>query len=918
MDKFSYIANAHGEYIDGLYQSYNQNPASVDESWQKFFEGFDFANKFPENGTNNNVKSASATSNSISAGVSSDDILKEAKVAQLIYAYRSRAHLRANTNPIRERKARQSWLDLKDFGLSETDLETVFQSGNDIGIGAATLSKIISSLKHIYENTIGFEYMYIRDPEVLEWLKNKIEKDALSFNPDTNFKKHILSKLNEAVVFENFLHTKYVGQKRFSLEGGDNTITALDAIINKVADLGTKEVVIGMAHRGRLNILTNIMKKTYEQVFSEFEGTATPDLELGSGDVKYHMGYSSVITTPAGKTVNMRLAPNPSHLETVSSIVEGYVRAQIDEEHFDSHLILPILLHGDAAVAGQGIVYEVTQMAKLEGFKTGGTIHFVINNQVGFTTDFEDARSSIYCTDIAKIIDAPILHVNGDDAEAVVFCAQLAAEYRQKFQQDIFIDMVCYRKYGHNESDEPRFTQPTLYNVINKHPTPREVYSKKLIENGFDAELVKEMDVQLKAMLQERLNEVKQKALPYKFSQLEADWLKLRRSKITDFEKSPETGISIDVINKVGEAIAKIPEGFNTLKQVTKLLADRKDNFFGKKQLDWACGELLAYGSILLENKIVRLTGQDVKRGTFSHRQAVYSDSETNAKYSSLDHITPDQKQPFRIFNSHLSEYGVMGFEFGYSMANPNALVVWEAQFGDFANTAQVIIDQFIAATETKWHQMIGLVLLLPHGYEGQGPEHSSARLERFLQMCAEDNMVVVNITKAANLFHAMRRQLAWEFRKPLVVMSPKSNLRDTDFVSSPLEDFTKGSFQEVLDDDFVDTKKVRKVLLCSGKVAIDMLRKQRTENIKDVAIIRLEQLYPFPQKQLDEILKKYKKVKPVWVQEEPKNMGAFGFMLQHYGAIECISRKPSASPATGYNKIHIKEQEEILKKAFE
>jgi len=907
MDRYSYIANAHGSYVEELYKAYLQNPGAVDESWRKFFEGFEFAEQYNGNG-------AVAFETSIPEGVSP----KEVAVSKLIFAYRSRAHLRSKTNPVRPRKSRNPWLDLELFGLSEADLDTTFQAGNELGIGPATLRKIIDTLKYIYEGTIGFEFTYIREPEVFDWLRNKFEKEALAFNPSLEFKKRILKKLNEAVVFENFLHTKFLGQKRFSLEGGESVLPGLDALINRGAELGVKEVVIGMAHRGRLNILANIMGKTYDQIFSEFEGKASPDLTMGDGDVKYHMGFASEIVTPEGHTVNLRLAPNPSHLEVVNAIVQGYSRAQIDEELFDEKYILPILIHGDAAIAGQGSVYEVVQMAKLEAYGVGGTIHVVINNQIGFTTDFDEARSSIYCTDIAKIIDAPVMHVNGDDPEAVVFCFQLAAEFRQKFQRDIFIDLVCYRRHGHNETDEPRFTQPKLYNVIAKHPTPREVYAQKLLASGrVDAKLVEEMDKELRQMLQQKLDEVKQKPLPYHYTQLEKDWQKLRKSKPEDFDKSPETGVSLELIEKVGKALTTLPEGFKVIKQIEKLLSDRKSYFFEKKKLDWACGELLAYGSILLEEKIVRMSGQDVRRGTFSHRQAVIRDAESNEPYFFLNHIVPNQKQPFRIYNSHLSEFGVMGFEFGYSMANPNALVIWEAQFGDFANTAQVIIDQFIAATESKWQQQNALVLLLPHGYEGQGPEHSSARLERFLQLCAEYNMVVANLTTSANLFHALRRQLAWEFRKPLVIMSPKSLLRAEE-VHSPIEDFVKGSFQEVIDDSYADAKKVKKVLLCSGKIAVELYREQQKQARKDIAIVRLEQLYPYPAKQLEKVLKKYKNAKVVWVQEEPKNMGAYAFMLMHYGQIECISRKASASPATGYNKIHVKEQEEIIRKALE
>lgn len=906
MDKYSYIANAHGNYVDELYRTYKADPNSIDESWQKFFEGFEFAENYNGNGY-------------ATEGLSPEMAAKEAGVSRLIFAYRSRAHLRSKTNPVRQRKSRNPWLDLELFGLSEADLDTVFQAGNELGLGATTLRKIIDTLKYIYEGTIGFEFTYIREPEVFNWLCDKFEKDALAFNPSIEFKKRILHKLNEAIVFENFLHTKFLGQKRFSLEGGDSVIPGLDALINKGAELGVKEVVIGMAHRGRLNVLANIMGKTYEQIFSEFEGKSSPDLTMGDGDVKYHMGFASEITTPEGNKVSLRLAPNPSHLEVVGAIVQGYCRAQIDEELFDEKYILPIMIHGDAAIAGQGLVYEVVQMAKLDAYKIGGTVHVVINNQVGFTTDFDEARSSIYCTDIAKLIDAPVLHVNGDDPEAVVFCFQLAAEFRQKFQRDIFIDLVCYRRHGHNETDEPRFTQPKLYNVIAKHPSPREVYAQKLASLGsIDAKLIEEMDKELRQMLQVRLDEVKQKPLPYHYTQLERDWQKLRKARPEDFDASPQTGITWEMIEKVGKALTTLPEGFKTIKQIDKLLQDRKQMFFEEKRLDWACGELLAYGSLLLEEKIVRMSGQDVRRGTFSHRHAVLRDAETNEPYFLLDHIVPNQKQPFRIYNSHLSEFGVMGFEFGYSMANPNALVIWEAQFGDFANGAQVIIDQFISATESKWNQQNALVLLLPHGYEGQGPEHSSARWERFLQLCAEYNMVVGNFTTSANLFHALRRQLAWEFRKPLVVMSPKSLLRAEE-VHSPIEDFISGSFQEVLDDSYADPKKVKKVLLCSGKIAVDLYRYQQKNERKDVAIVRLEQLYPFPKKQLEKVLSKYKKAKQVWVQEEPLNMGAYSFMLMHYDRnLEVISRKASASPATGYNKIHEKEQQEIIQKAFE
>ncbi|MDO7875574.1 2-oxoglutarate dehydrogenase E1 component [Hymenobacter sp. ASUV-10] len=949
MDAYTYVANADAAAIETLYQAYQQDPESVDFGWRKFFEGFDFSQQFPEGapvvGGNGNgsqtaapakaaqpapgpqpddygVLNTSASTNnagSFATGETAGD--KETAVRNLIHAFRSRGHLRAKTNPVRERKDRQARLDLADFGLGEADLDTAFRNGEALGLGPnAKLRDIVAALEKIYTGSIGFEYMYIRDPQVLDWFRAKVEKDSLAFNPGVEYKKRILKKLNEAVVFENFLHTKFLGQKRFSLEGGETAIPALDAIIGKGAELGVQEVMIGMAHRGRLNVLANIMGKTYEQIFSEFEGTAVPDLTMGDGDVKYHMGYSSEVEAAGGQKVNLKLAPNPSHLEAVNPVVEGFVRAKIEHQYADDyHKILPILIHGDAALAGQGIGYEVTQMSQLEGYKTGGTVHFVINNQVGFTTDFEDARSSIYSTDVAKIIDAPVLHVNGDDPEAVVFAVQLATEYRQQFHGDIFIDMVCYRRHGHNESDEPKFTQPTLYNVISKHPNPREVYNAMLVKRGdVDAELANQMDREFRDTLQARLDMVKQKPLPYNYQVLENEWRSLRRSKNEDFEQSPETGISEETVERVAKALTTIPDGFKPIKQIDNLLKERRKMFYETRVLNWAAGELLAYGSLLTEKHIVRVSGQDVQRGTFSHRHAVLHDVETSAPYNSLNHMEGEHEK-LSIFNSLLSEYAVLGFEFGYGMANPTALVVWEAQFGDFANGAQTMIDQFIVSSESKWQRMNGLVMLLPHGYEGQGPEHSNARPERFLQLAAENNIVVANITTPANFFHALRRQLTWNFRKPLVVMSPKSMLRHPLCVS-PVEDFTNGNFREVLGDSFAEDKKVKRVLLCSGKVYYDLLDEQQQSGRKDVAIIRLEQLHPFPKKQLDAELAKYPKAKVYWVQEEPENMGYWNYLLRFMRREleDVIARKPSASPATGYNKIHVKEQKELVARAFD
>lgn len=915
MDKYTYIANAHTAYIDELYQSFLENPESVDESWQRFFEGFEFSlHKYGEDPM---VENGVATPNTT---LSSDfDIKKEVKVRNLIYAYRGRGHLISKTNPVRERRNRRARLSLEDFDLSEQDLDTVFQSGISITGEPMTLRKIIETLDYIYGKSIGFEYMYIREPEVVSWFKKKVEKDSLAYQPTNEVAQRILFKLNEAAVFENFLHTKYIGQKRFSLEGVETAIPTLDALVNHAADLGAEEVVVGMAHRGRLNVLVNIMGKTYEDIFHEFEGSL-PDTTEGDGDVKYHLGFSSDVITPNGKKIHLELTPNPSHLEAVNPLVEGYTRAKCDSiYHGNADKIIPVLIHGDAAVAGQGIVYEVTQMANLEGYYTGGTIHIVINNQVGFTTDFQEARSSIYCTDVAKIIDAPVLHVNGDNPEAAVFAIKLAVEFRQRYNRDIFIDIVGYRKYGHNESDEPKFTQPKLYNIIEKHSSVREIYIQTLKERGeVTADLAKQMEREFKKMLQDRFNQVKQKEVPYTLQTLQLEWEKLRTSTPSDFDKSPETGIPKEEIIKIAQALCKVPEGFTPLKQIIRLMKQREEMFFRSEKLDWASAELLAYGSILTDGKIVRLSGQDVRRGTFSHRHAAIMDKGTNERYDTLDYIE-DTQEKMRIYNSHLSEYAVLGFEFGYSLANPNSLVIWEAQFGDFANGAQVMIDQFIASAESKWHIMAGLVMLLPHGYEGQGPEHSSARLERFLQLSAEYNMVVVNITKPANLFHALRRQLTWDFRKPLIVMSPKSLLRHQE-VFSPLSEFENGSFQEFYEDDYADVKKVKRVLMCSGKVYYDLLKKQQEDKRNDVAIMRIEQLHPFPAKDVHLRIAKYRSAKEIfWVQEEPLNMGAWTYIQRVYkfDKLDVISRKASASPATGYKKMHEKEQNEIIKKAF-
>jgi 2-oxoglutarate dehydrogenase E1 component len=913
MKDFQYITSQHPQYIESLYQDFVKDPASVDPEFRKFFEGFDFAiNTHATNG-----KTAAAPSEKkAEAGI---DWMREISVYRMILGYRNKGHLIAKTNPIRKRKDRGANLELSFFGFNDADLDKEFNAGNLIGLGKTTLKKIVEHLENTYAKHIGIEFKYISNQEEIDFLTNAMEKD-MSKPLSLQKRKRILEKLNQGVMFEKFLHTKYVGQKRFSLEGGETTIAALDAIINTSADNDVQEVVIGMAHRGRLNVLANIMGKTYEQIFSEFEGTAKLDQTMGTGDVKYHMGYGSEVQTMNDKTIHLKLMPNPSHLEAVDPVVVGFSRAKADVMyHSEFDKILPILIHGDASIAGQGIVYEVLQMCHLDGYHTGGTVHFVINNQIGFTTDFDDARSSDYCTSLAASIQAPVFHVNGDDPEAVVKCTEIATLFRQKFNGDVFIDMVCYRKHGHNEGDDPKFTQPQLYALIDKHPNPREVYVKYLLENGeSDAqELAKEMEKKFWADLQERLDEVKQNPLPYRYQPPELEWKKLRRATVEDFDQSPVTAINENDFKKIFDAIMKWPDDFKPLKKVEKIIQDKVKLFQTENKVDWATGELMGYGSLLLEGKDVRMSGQDVRRGTFSHRHAVLRDEENDKAFNRLSKIE-GAKGEFRIYNSLLSEFGVLGFEYGYALANPNGLVLWEAQFGDFGNGAQTIIDQFIAAGEQKWNRMNGITLLLPHGYEGQGPEHSSGRMERFLQMCAELNMVVTDITTASNFFHALRRQLAWPFRKPLINFSPKANLRHPGSYSV-MNEFLSGGFKEVIDDSFADVAKVKKVLFCSGKIYFDLAEKQQKEDVKDTAVVRVEQLYPLPLKQLDTLYKKYNKATWFWVQEEPLNMGAASFLKMNLHSINfgVISRQPSASTATGYNKVHVQEQAEIIETAF-
>jgi 2-oxoglutarate dehydrogenase E1 component len=899
MDKHSYLSNADGAVIEDFYQQYLNSPESVSEGWRKFFEGFEFARKNYDT--------------EVPEGFD-----KEFKVINLINGYRSRGHLFTKTNPVRARRKYSPTLDIENFGLEKADLETVFQAGSETGIGPAKLKDIITHLEETYCQSIGIEYTYIRKPEEVNWIKNKIEiKNRLKLEKDE--KRHVLHKLNQAVVFEQFLHKKFVGQKRFSLEGNEALIPALDKIVEKGADLGVKEFIVGMAHRGRLNVLANIFNKTYANIFSEFEGKEYED-NIFDGDVKYHLGYSCDVKTDNGHDVHMTLAPNPSHLETVDPVVHGITRSKLDTYLKEENKIVPILIHGDAAIAGQGIVYEVIQMAQLDGYRVGGTIHIVVNNQIGFTTNYLDARSSTYCTDIGKVTLSPVLHVNGDDVEAVIQAVQFAIEYRQTFNKDVFIDILGYRKYGHNEGDEPRFTQPLLYKAISKHSNPRDIYLNQLIGEGIITKAdAKTIEKDFDDVLQGRLDEAKEIEKASVTFFLKRTWENYSYCKPGEFDKSPETGFDKKKLLAIGNKIATLPEDKKFIKKINRLFDDRLNQIKEGNKLDWATGELLAYATLLEEGHPVRISGQDVERGTFSHRHAVVKVEDSEEEYVPLKNISKNQAD-FHIYNSLLSEYGVLGFEYGYGMATPNGLTIWEAQFGDFFNGAQIVIDQFLTAAEEKWKTQNGLVMLLPHGYEGQGAEHSSGRMERFLQQCAEENIQVADCTTPANYFHLLRRQLHRKFRKPLVVFTPKSLLRHPKCISS-IDEMAKGSFQEVIDDANANAKNVETVVFCTGKFYYDLLAKQEElAGADNLAIVRIEQLYPLPQKQLDSIVSKYKNAKNyIWAQEEPENMGAWTHMLRHFTSVKLtpVTLAESGAPATGSSKAHAVRHNVIIDRVF-
>ena len=910
MDQYSFLNTAHTAYFAELYDQYLINPEHVEPSWRAFFQGFEF-------GIEESKKEKLAF-----GGVEvPDNILKEFKVVKLINAYRTRGHLFTKTNPVRDRRTYLPNLEIQNFDLSNDDLDSVFNAGEIIGVGATTLTNILIHLERIYCNSIGIEYMYIRTPERIQWIQEKLNHNSNSPDFSNNQKKQILKKTIEAVAFEKFLHTKYVGQKRFSLEGGEALIPALDALIEKAANDGVREFIVGMSHRGRLNTLTNIFGKPVEDIFNEFDGKDYEEKAF-DGDVKYHLGWTSNRQTDSGLKVFMNIAPNPSHLEAVGPVVQGIARAKQEKYHPNNiENVLPIIIHGDAAIAGQGVVYEVVQMERLKGYKTGGTIHIVVNNQVGFTTNYLDGRSSTYCTDVAKTNLCPVLHVNSDDVEAVVHAITFALDYRMKFKRDVFIDLLGYRKYGHNEGDEPRFTQPKLYKAISKHSNPMEIYSKKLIEDKIiSPDYVSDIEKKYKESLEKKLENSKKdnniEITPF----MDYEWKGFKRVKKDKMLSTFKTNVSVDDLNKVAKTITTLPENKSFLKKVKKLTGDRYHMFFESDKLDWAMGEMLAYGTLLNEGYNVRISGQDVERGTFSHRHAILKVEDSEEEVCLLDKIDSNQGD-FNIYNSSLSEYGVMGYEYGYSLTSPKTLCIWEAQFGDFSNGAQIMIDQYLSAAEAKWKIQNGLVLLLPHGYEGQGAEHSSGRMERYLQLCSKDNMYVANCSTPANMFHILRRQMVTTFRKPLIIFTPKSLLRHPKAVSG-IEDFSNGKFMPVIDKNTVDVSKIDRLVFCSGKFYYDLLEFKEKNNINNTVLVRLEQLFPLPELEIQDVLNKYSNAKDiVWAQEEPRNMGAWSYLLLHLEDarnFRVASRRFYSSPAAGSSTRSKNRHNEVIEYVFD
>ncbi|WP_298779774.1 2-oxoglutarate dehydrogenase E1 component [uncultured Polaribacter sp.] len=907
MDKFSFLNAAHTGFIADLYDQYLVNPDSVEPSWRSFFQGYDLANE-----------NYSFKEEEISTEIP-QEVRKEFFVVDLINGYRTRGHLFTKTNPVRQRRQYEPSLKIENFGLSKEDLDKEFSAGEILGLGKTKLSKIIENLQRIYCDSIGVEYMYMRNPEKLKWWQNRLNENDNHPKYTTDAKKYILGKLNQAVTFESFLQTKYVGQKRFSLEGGEALIPGISVALRDAAEkYGVKECVLGMAHRGRLNTLVNIFKKPVRDLFSEFEGKDFEDENI-DGDVKYHLGLTLSKTYRNGNEIKMNLVPNPSHLETVAAVAEGITRAKIDRKYNgDSSKILPIVIHGDAAVAGQGIAYEIVQMAKLNGYKTGGTIHIVVNNQIGFTTNYLDARSSTYCTDVGKVTLSPVLHVNADDTEAVCHAMEMALEFRMRFKSDIFIDLLGYRKYGHNEGDEPRFTQPKLYKAIAKHKNPKDIYASRLLTEGaIDDSYLTEITTEFKQMLEKEFEEAKKVKTSKVKEFMESTWKGFERQQLDTMLLSEDTKYDIEKLKGIAKVVSTVPENVKFVRKAERILKGRAKMVFETNQLDWGMAENLAYGSLMEEGYNIRISGQDVERGTFSHRHAILRDELTEERINLLN-TNSNNKGQMTIYNSLLSEYGVLGFDYGYAMANPNTLTIWEAQFGDFSNGAQIMFDQYISAAEDKWKVQNGIVVLLPHGYEGQGSEHSSARIERYLQLCAEDNMTVANCTTPANFYHLLRRQMKRNYRKPLIVFTPKSLLRHPKAVNS-IQDLANGEFQEVIDDTLNPTN-VKKMVFCMGKFYYDLLEEREKLEREDIALIRIEQLFPLHEEKIQKIIDRYPNIEEyIWAQEEPKNMGAWSFMLQRFelAKLSVRSRKYYAVPAAGSSTRFKKRHRAVIDSVF-
>jgi len=891
------------EYMEDVQKRYFENPDSVDKSWHYFFQGMDMGRE----------RCMSCIGSRF-----------DTRIFQLIRAYRKWGHLHAKIDPLELEDRKTSQLHLSNFGFTEQDLDFVFPTLGVLPHERDTLKNIIHALESIYCSTMGADYVDGANILTEAWFQGKLEANLNEPQLMLEEKRDILQALCEAELFERFLHTKYVGQKRFSIEGGDALIPCLREMIEALSAHGAEEVIIGMPHRGRLNVLANIMHKTYEEIFHEFEPNYSSEQVEGDGDVKYHKGFVSDYPTRNKKDVHITLVDNPSHLEVVGSLVEGLTHAnQALRSDTKPKTVVPVLIHGDAAFSGQGVVSELLNMSKLEGYHTGGTIHIVVNNQIGFTTDPKDSRSTTYCTDVARHISAPVFHVNGDDVEMLVHAMRIACEFRQLFHIDVVIDLVCFRKQGHNESDEPFFTQPLMYQAIKNHPSARKQYTEKLINAGkLERAMAKEMEKDFKVRLQKALDLARSdgwmahaKPDPEHYHSY---WKKTPTEKM--FEPVA-TQVTKDDLLEVLEHATQFPDEFSPHAKVQRMFNQRRE-FAEKDRIDWGVGELIAYGSLLKEGIPCRLSGQDVKRGTFSHRHAAVYDFKNGSEAIPLNTLAKSDEQKFFIHNSLLSEFAVLGFEFGFSLAKPACLVIWEAQFGDFANGAQVIFDQFISSSESKWNRVSDLVMFLPHGYEGQGPEHSSARLERYLQLCAENNMQVANLTTPAQLFHILRRQVKRDFLKPLIIVTPKSLLRHPRCVSS-VNDFVSGQFREILDDPNADAKKVNRLLLCSGKIYYDLLEEREQNGNESTAIVRVEQLYPLATHLLKELQETYTNLEEVvWIQEEPRNMGAWTFIRDRLEdvfqqRITYIGRKESASPAVGSLRVHVEEQQSILKAAF-